>query len=39
MTDVNIACHLLADAMDGRFGVALLMSGDSDLVPPVRIIR
>jgi uncharacterized LabA/DUF88 family protein len=39
MTDVNIACHLLTDAMDGRFDVALLMSGDSDLVPPVRIIR
>ena len=39
MTDVNIACHLLTDAMDGRFDVALLMSGDSDLVPPVRVIR
>lgn len=38
MTDVNIACHLLTDAMDGRFDVALLMSGDSDMVPPVRII-
>lgn len=39
MTDVNIACHLLTDAMDGRFDVALLMSGDSDLVPPVRMVR
>jgi len=39
MTDVNIACHLLTDAMDDRFDAALVMSGDSDLVPPVRIIR
>ncbi|MFW6106625.1 MAG: NYN domain-containing protein [bacterium] len=39
MTDVNIACHLLTDAMDDRFDVALVMSGDSDLVPPVRIVR
>jgi uncharacterized LabA/DUF88 family protein len=39
MTDVNIACRMLTDAMDDRFDVALLISGDSDLVPPVRIIR
>ncbi len=39
MTDVNIACHFLTDAMDDRFDVALLMSGDSDLVPPVRTVR
>jgi uncharacterized LabA/DUF88 family protein len=39
MTDVNIACALLMDAMDGRFDVAFLMSGDSDLVPPVKIVR
>lgn len=39
MTDVNIACRMLTDAMDDRFDVALVMSGDSDLVPPVRIIR
>jgi len=39
MTDVNIACHMLTDAMAERFDVALLVSGDSDLVPPVRNIR
>jgi uncharacterized LabA/DUF88 family protein len=39
MTDVNIACRMLTDAMDDRFDAALLMSGDSDLVPPVRVIR
>jgi uncharacterized LabA/DUF88 family protein len=38
-TDVNIACHLLTDAMDCRFDVALLLSADSDLVPPVEIVR
>lgn len=38
-TDVNIACHLLTDAMDNRFDVALLISADSDLVPPVEIVR
>ncbi|MHB1769452.1 MAG: NYN domain-containing protein [Phycisphaerae bacterium] len=39
MTDVNIACRVLTDAMDGRFDVALLVSGDSDLVPPVKIVQ
>lgn len=39
MTDVNIACRVLMDAVDDRFDVALLVSGDSDLVPPVRTIR
>ncbi len=39
MTDVNIACDLLLDASDGSFDVALLVSGDSDLVPPIRAVR
>jgi uncharacterized LabA/DUF88 family protein len=39
MTDVNITCHMLTDAMDCRFDVALMLSGDSDLVPPVRTVR
>jgi uncharacterized LabA/DUF88 family protein len=39
MTDVNIACHMLTDAMDCRFDVALVLSGDSDLVPPVKTVR
>ncbi len=39
MTDVNIACHMLTDAMDCRFDVAFVLSGDSDLVPPVRTVR
>ena len=36
MTDVNIAVQLLADAFDDRFDTALIVSGDSDLTPPMR---
>lgn len=39
MTDVNIATELLMDAMQNRFDTAMLVSGDSDLVPPIRAIR
>ncbi|NTU49921.1 MAG: NYN domain-containing protein [Desulfobulbaceae bacterium] len=39
MTDVNIAAQLLVDAFDNRFDVALIISGDSDLTPPVQMIR
>jgi hypothetical protein len=39
MTDVNIAVELLSDAFQDRFDMALLISADSDLVPPLRRIR
>lgn len=39
MTDVNIAVRLLADALDDAFDTAMLVTADSDLVPPVREIR
>ncbi len=39
MTDVNIATQLLTDAFDDRFETALLISADSDLTTPVRVIR
>lgn len=39
MTDVQIATHLVADAFLDRFDSALIVSGDSDLVPPVNIVR
>jgi uncharacterized LabA/DUF88 family protein len=39
MTDVNIATELLLDAFDDKFDVALLISADSDLVPPIRTVR
>ena len=39
MTDVNIATELLVDAFANRFDTALIVSGDSDLVPPIRAVR
>jgi len=39
MTDVNIAVHLFEDALLDAFDTALLVSADSDLVPPVAKVR
>jgi uncharacterized LabA/DUF88 family protein len=39
MTDVNIATELMIDAYKNNFDVALLISGDSDLVPPIKAIK
>ena len=39
MTDVNIAVELMADAFQDRFGTALLVSADSDLVGPVVAVQ
>jgi uncharacterized LabA/DUF88 family protein len=39
MTDVNIATSLMIDAFTDKFDVAFLVSGDSDLVPPIKAIR
>lgn len=39
MTDVNIATHLLVDAFQDKFDTAILISGDSDLVPPIRVVH
>ena len=38
-TDVNIAVRLLDDAYDDRFDTAMVISGDSDLVPPIKSVR
>jgi len=38
-SDVNIAAHLLRDAFKGRFEVAAIITNDSDLLEPVRIVR
>jgi len=38
-TDVNIALYLLRDAQQDRYDRALLISGDSDLAPAVRMVR
>jgi len=39
MTDVQIATELLVDAYDDSFDTALVISADSDLVPPIRATR
>ena len=38
-SDVNIAAHLLRDAYTKSFEVAVLVTNDSDLVEPVRVVR
>ncbi|XYD06380.1 NYN domain-containing protein (plasmid) [Methylorubrum populi] len=37
-SDVNLAAHLVRDAYLNRFDVALVLSNDTDLVEPVRIV-
>jgi uncharacterized LabA/DUF88 family protein len=39
MTDVNIATQLLCDAFADTFDTALVVSGDSDLAPPMEALR
>lgn len=38
-SDVNLAAHLLRDAFQKRFELAVLITNDSDLAEPVRIVR
>lgn len=38
-SDVNIASHLVNDAHNGRFEVAVLITNDSDLLTPMKIVR
>lgn len=37
-SDVNIATHLVADAFKGQFEAAVVISNDSDLCEPIRIV-
>lgn len=37
-SDVNLASHLLVDAIAGAYDVALVISGDSDLVTPIGML-
>ena len=37
-TDVNLAVHLLNDAWRNVFDVAVVMSNDTDLVMPIRMV-
>jgi len=38
-SDVNLASHLLLDAFYKRFEVAVVISNDSDLVTPIRMVQ
>lgn len=38
-SDVNLASHLIIDASAGLFDVALVISNDTDLVEPIRLVR
>ncbi|MDX2224209.1 MAG: NYN domain-containing protein [Rhodospirillaceae bacterium] len=37
-SDVNLAAHLVRDALTGAFDVAAVLSNDTDLVEPIRIV-
>jgi uncharacterized LabA/DUF88 family protein len=39
MTDSAIASHLVADAFLDQFDTALLIGGDTDIVPAIRMVR
>lgn len=39
MTDVNIAVEMVKDAYEDNFDIAILLSADSDLVPPIQAIK
>jgi uncharacterized LabA/DUF88 family protein len=39
MTDVNISVDLIKHAMEDRYDAAMLISGDSDLVPPINAVH
>jgi uncharacterized LabA/DUF88 family protein len=38
-SDVNIATHLLSDGFRGQYQAAVIVTNDSDLLEPVRIVR
>ena len=38
-SDVNLATHLLHDAHRGKFDIAVVISNDSDLLEPIKIVR
>ncbi|WP_152015507.1 MULTISPECIES: NYN domain-containing protein [unclassified Bosea (in: a-proteobacteria)] len=38
-SDVNLASHLLSDAYNDRFDVAAIITNDTDLVEPIRLVR
>jgi len=39
MTDSAIAAHLVADAFLDRFDTAILVGGDTDIIPAIKLVR
>jgi uncharacterized LabA/DUF88 family protein len=39
MTDVNIATKIMVDAFRNEYDMAMLISGDSDLTPPIKEVH
>ncbi len=39
MTDVNIATSIIIDAYKNKYDIAMLVSGDTDLIPPIREVH
>ncbi|HXT37155.1 MAG TPA: NYN domain-containing protein [Chloroflexota bacterium] len=38
-SDVNIATYLLVDAYEGEYDAAVIVSDDSDLAEPIRVVH
>lgn len=38
MSDVQLATHMLVDAFRGEFDMAMVVSGDADVVPPIEVV-
>ena len=38
-SDVNLAAHLLMDGFQNKYDVAIVVSGDSDLITPIRMVK
>jgi uncharacterized LabA/DUF88 family protein len=39
LTDVNIAIHMVNDAQNDRFDHAVIVSGDTDIVPAIEMVK
>lgn len=38
-SDVNLATHLLADGFRGDYEIAVVVTNDSDLLVPIKVVR
>lgn len=38
-SDVNIATYLVSDAYESKFDIAAVITGDSDLMEPVKLVK